>query len=285
MIREFLKNEDGFLGLLGTLAGGILGSAATAGAGGAVGWGVGLGRALGGAVGNALGERRAQKKQAAYDANSYVRMADAARRAGLNPLEVLRAGDPGRTTGRMQFGTSAVMQNSFDQIESILTGDHAAEQRRQEMRDELLRIDIEQAQRGVKTPVGIQSSSLSRVVLPQGNVSQGTDKAILDASVHGEMPEPSPPDNRQGVTGFTWPSGLTVPVFEEWDQAVQAAVATPLVKFGSFMLRNHTQAQENSVNSDAQQIRANLRKNNPGISDAEVEQKLYFITGGKYGKK
>lgn len=157
MIRRFLKDESGFIGaILGPALGGLIGA----------GTGKALAVAVGGALGKAFDKKQADSKQAAYDANSYVRMSEAAQRAGLHPLEVLRAGDPGQSTGRMQFGTTAVMQNSFDQIESILTGDYAAEKRREEMRDELLRIDIEQAQRGVQTPIGIQSSSLSRVVQP-----------------------------------------------------------------------------------------------------------------------
>lgn len=166
-LTQFWRNEDGFFSLLlpalGTMAGGAIGSALTMGVGGAVGGGAILGRALGGALGQGLADRSARRDQMAYDSNAYVRMADAARRAGLHPLEVLRAGDPGGASGSLKFGTSAAMQNQFDQIDAILTGEDAARRRREQLNEELLRVDIDQARAGSLSAAqraGIVSPSL-----------------------------------------------------------------------------------------------------------------------------
>lgn len=174
-ISEFWRNEDGFgflLPVLGTVAGGAIGSAVTAGVGGAVGAGVALGRAAGGLIGQGLLDRKNAKAQMAYDANAYVRMAEGARRAGLHPLEVLRAGDPGGASGSLKFGTSAAMQNQFDQIDAILTGEDAARRRREQLQDELLRVEIDQARAG-----SLRSAQRAGLVSPSLKAQAGIGAA------------------------------------------------------------------------------------------------------------
>lgn len=103
-----------------------------------------LGGAIGGALGQSVDDKKDRKRQLASDANAYVRMAEAARRAGLNPLEVLRAGNPNQV-GRISVGTTAAMQNQFDQIDNILTGAEAREREREALETDLLRIQRDTA--------------------------------------------------------------------------------------------------------------------------------------------
>ena len=103
-INEFLRDESGGLfSVLGKAVGGFFGGGP-------------LGAAIGGALGQSADDRRADKKARAFNANRYIEMANAARAAGLHPLEVLRSGDPAQRVGP-RIGTTAAMQGQFDQID------------------------------------------------------------------------------------------------------------------------------------------------------------------------
>jgi hypothetical protein len=134
---EFYRNENGFLGqLIGASLGKLIGG----------GTGKAIATAIGGAIGKKADERSGQRKEDERYSDSYVRMAEAAKKAGLNPLEVLRAGDPAATGPRIM--SSAAASNSFDQIDRILSGQAAADRASQKLRDELMRVDIDRARTG-----------------------------------------------------------------------------------------------------------------------------------------
>lgn len=128
-------------GILGTAIGSLFGG--------------GAGKALAGAIGGALGAKKdkdvAAKKAAALDANHFVRLREAALRGGFNPYDALYAsggGGYGGATGRMPIGTTAAMQNQFDKIEEILSGDYAKRKRREEVEAEILQNNLDIARRG-----------------------------------------------------------------------------------------------------------------------------------------
>lgn len=141
-----------------------------------------LGAVLGGA-GQYLDDKQDRKRQAASDANSYVRMAEAARRAGLNPLEVLRAGNP-TGVGRLPVGTTAAMQNQFDQIDKILTGEEARERRREDLQTDLLQIQ--------KDTALAQLAAYRRPGLLSPGMAAGSVRTDQGPKVMSEIAAPTP---------------------------------------------------------------------------------------------
>lgn len=115
-------------------------------------FGGGKGKILAGALGGALGskaDQNAEQRQAdARYGNSYIRMADAARKAGLHPLEVLRAGDPAGSRQPTVMSMAARM-GQYDQIDSLLTGQKAEQLTSTRLQNELMAIQIEQAKTGM----------------------------------------------------------------------------------------------------------------------------------------
>jgi hypothetical protein len=71
---------------------------------------------------------------------------NAQRQTGINALELIRGG-AGMSTwdNAPRIGSSAMFQNSFDQISDILTGRQAREDARDEVEDELRRIALDRA--------------------------------------------------------------------------------------------------------------------------------------------
>jgi hypothetical protein len=69
-----------------------------------------------------------------------------AKEAGIHPLEAIRGGLAQQQ--RPPLMTQTAMTNAFDKVEDILTGRSAAEQKSLELRNDLMRIQIDEARRG-----------------------------------------------------------------------------------------------------------------------------------------
>jgi hypothetical protein len=143
MLKEFLENEDGFLGFvlpflaktgLGAAAASALGTTTTALGG------------LGHALGSSLDAKSKHKKATAAHRDRFVNFVEDTKRAGLNPYFMANSGLAAQSAPRLM--STAAETQTFDQIDAILTGQAAADRKSQELRDELMRIDIDQARRG-----------------------------------------------------------------------------------------------------------------------------------------
>ena len=136
----------------------------------------GLAKGVGQWIGGEFDRKRETRQQDARYASSYIRMAKAATAAGLHPLEVLRAGDPQGAGGRLpQVMSSAARFGQFDQIDSILQGDEAEDRKNEKLRNELLRIQIDEARRGglPGRGSGLSSSSLQDALRRQNQPGTG----------------------------------------------------------------------------------------------------------------
>lgn len=103
--------------LFGTVVGGLVGGP--------------LGASIGGGLGGAADERQHAKNSAAYDANRFVRLRQAAEAGGFHPLEALRAGGASPTTAAPRLMSNTASANAFDYFE----------QQAAQKRDDLLRAE------------------------------------------------------------------------------------------------------------------------------------------------
>lgn len=166
---SFLSIIGGVLGkkLGGSVLGKVLGGSAVTGA-------------LGSAAGQAITDRNARHRAGRLQANYFVDLANNARRGGFHPLEALRAGGGqgyAGVTQRMPIGTSAAMQNQYDKITEILSGDKAKADAREATQDEYNRIQLDRLKR---TPLGGFSAGLGSITspgIPHGSTGTG-DNAV-----------------------------------------------------------------------------------------------------------
>lgn len=85
---------------------------------------------------------------------------------GINALELIRAGSAGTSSGSQpRVGSVAALTNSFDQIADVLTGKEARQEARDEVEDELRRIQLDTAKAnlsilGKKTSPGGQAATV-----------------------------------------------------------------------------------------------------------------------------
>jgi hypothetical protein len=150
-VHEFLKNEDGFFGLLGGLIGGALGLGAT---------GTGLLSAGASLLGNNYLSRKAAGRDYQMRANLskaelrdyYKTLSEEAVKGGFHPLEALRAtGGPG---GAAPFDTGGgimsmtARQNAFDTVEEVLTGQAAEVARDEKLKNQVERIAADESRTG-----------------------------------------------------------------------------------------------------------------------------------------
>jgi hypothetical protein len=159
IVRKFLADESGFLPLIGGLLGKMVGSALTMGAGGAV----GAGSVVGGLLGSAAGQHVANKKAVSGDLRRQLRLNRLSQRGQykeirreaakgmFHPLELLRAG--GGIAGSTPLASTmvqsmAAQNNSFDQIDRLLTGQVAAAARASQLKNNIERIKADEARRG-----------------------------------------------------------------------------------------------------------------------------------------
>jgi len=115
-----------------------------------------LGSGAGSALGGLLDDKKDRSNQRKYDAQEManyrqrlVWLREDAEKGGFHPLEALHGGAlggmPSGTRPRVMSQSAAI--GGFDKLNDVLSGDYARERNREDMRDELLRIDIDNARR------------------------------------------------------------------------------------------------------------------------------------------
>lgn len=105
-----------------------------------------FGSAIGGigdAVVGAAGERKRVKRQNAMEMNKYANLRTAAERGGFHPLAVLQAGGSVNQTAAPRLLTSLSQANAFDALENEISGEAAKARERQNVRDEIERLERE----------------------------------------------------------------------------------------------------------------------------------------------
>lgn len=130
-IREFLSDESGFLtALLPALVGGA-GASAT---------GTALATAAG-TLGDQYLSNRADAKTVAYQNNLNIRQFRRLRRAadkgGIHVLEALRSGASVPAQAPPRLMSTLARTDAFDELESVLTGEQAAQDKRVQIEDEI----------------------------------------------------------------------------------------------------------------------------------------------------
>ena len=110
LVREFLRNEDGFFSIIGGLLGKMAGSALTMGAGGAVGAGAGIGGMIGSALGSRLDKKQSMRDDLSFATRDYKRM----RALGFTHSEIAGAGDAGASNTQQ-----AIMGNQANQMAAL----------------------------------------------------------------------------------------------------------------------------------------------------------------------
>jgi hypothetical protein len=170
---------------------------------------------VGGAVGaladGVVGHNQKKKQvgaQNALEMDKYVRLRDAAERGGFHPLEVLRSGGEVATQASPRLLTSLSSANAFDALEGEFSGKAAAERNRQNVRDELERLEAERLKYDVVQRVFTRPTIGGLAVPPGGTL--GSDKAesipapvsSLDTKPDGFVTDPHTPDADQIIGRF-----------------------------------------------------------------------------------
>jgi len=186
-----------FLSDLGKTIGGGLGSAVAGPIGGVIGGSLGdsaqdwftengadlfsgLGRSLGSDLATGYETRRALGKDRQWDAGRFQRLKRDAEAGDFNAYAALMA--TGNSNGEQsgnRISTMALRDNSFDQIDAILTGQAAEDRNRQKVRDELERIELDERRRG---QIQTNTSSTGNKVGPVTNNFFGMSGERLSGS-------------------------------------------------------------------------------------------------------
>lgn len=149
-------------------------------------------------IGAAFDAYQGAKSSNAAQMNQFVRLRQAAERAGFHPLEVLRAGGQvGWQSPRL--ASSAAMTNAFDMIEDELTGEAAKRAKRQQVEDEIRQRELEilQQQTAAVNSVITRPSIATGAVLGGDNqleVGRETVSNPLPRGGEGEFTSPWNPD-------------------------------------------------------------------------------------------
>jgi hypothetical protein len=305
LVSNFLKDESGILPVLigGALASGAIGS--------------GTGALIAQGVGSAILANEA-KPDVATTPGMTPEMSNlltargamkAQKRHGINALELIRGGAGGNGYAPQSFsvGSQAVMQQHLDQLGDVLSGRQAQEANRQEVEDDIRRIERDmlaaRARTMGKTPEysiqgvsGMTSSSLQRAVVskdnPNARLTYGDNLTL--SGQRGELEEPKA--QVEEVFGYArMPDGSIYPVIQDPEVGIQAIAQHGVMSTYDTLTKKMTsesvrKAQEKvlekdiSGRSDEEILRANIKKNNPGISERQILQMMFTISGGQYGQ-
>jgi hypothetical protein len=313
LIHNFLKDESGILPVLigGALASGAIGS--------------GTGALIAQGVGSAILANEAkpgvQTTPGMSPEMSTLLTARGAMKAqkrhGINALELIRggAGANGHAPTSFSVGSQAVMNGHLDQMQQVLSGRQALEENRQEVEDDIRRIerDILAARadsigRGPQYSIegigGMTSSALQSQLVnadnPRARLAYG-DSLTLDGK-DGKLEEPTAAVEEMVGYGRA-PNGDVYPVIQDPEVGIQIAgqMAAKEAKevftedipsaVGPMASASVRKAQEKvlegdiSRRTDEEILRDNIKKNNPGISEAQILQMMFQITGGQYGQQ
>lgn len=105
-----------------------------------------VGTALGTAADGIAGNRSEKKRVAAQnqlEMEKFVRLRDAAEAGGFHPLEALRSGAEVNATAAPRLMSSLAMSNAFDTLATEISGEGAAQRKRQAIEDEIRERELE----------------------------------------------------------------------------------------------------------------------------------------------
>jgi hypothetical protein len=200
LFREFVKNEDGFIG---SLIGGILTSGLIGG---------GTGAKIASVAGGALLDRQGRKQaDQSSPRNRILSTVQGAKEAGIHPLEALRSGIGGSNMqSAPRVASQAVMQNTFDQMAAERQSRERSKERQEELEHalEVERIRSGRARIGnprliSKTPAP-DGGERPVDVLPTDNMSPNTMTGN-DGSTYTVGPDTPGPDELLGWGLTTMP--------------------------------------------------------------------------------
>lgn len=105
-----------------------------------------MGAAIGGIGDGILGasaKRKQAKRQNAMEMNKYANLRKAAEAGGFHPLAVLQAGGSVNMQAAPRLLTSLSASNAFDALEDEISGEGAKARERQDVRDEIERLEAQ----------------------------------------------------------------------------------------------------------------------------------------------
>lgn len=151
-----------------------------------------FGGAIGGIVDGAASHNSKKKEigaQNAAEMDKYVRLREAADRGGIHVLEALRAGGEVRQQTAPRLLTTLSANNSFDALEREISGEAAADRKRQRVADEIAERELENMR--IATARSVFASPTLH-----SNMPVRTDQG---PTVMSEIADPTPIDARGDI--------------------------------------------------------------------------------------
>jgi hypothetical protein len=249
------------------------------------------GPVIGGIMGRS-NARYSQRLADTSDGQKLQRMVADAEAAGINPYAALMGGAATPAGPGPRVVSDTAWTNAFDQVENILSGRQAAQDRQLQLQNELTRINIDGARRSAQNisrqpgATSITPTTTSAPRLPSNNievqtsVERGNDDDTFNP-VWGENlttdgredPESirEPRTNETEMVSFIRaPDGRTVPVLEEPEMAIQA-----LPQLGLLDMR--AMADPIRQRHTWQETETFVREQMPHATDQEIRDNVEFL--------